>query len=80
MDRRSAGSEFDSYSYFGEGQVADNGFAVLVPMRRGRGLSEGVYGEATYGTSRTGQIIDVCQSINETIGTSRPHFVGRTRR
>jgi dienelactone hydrolase len=59
---------FDSYSYFSEARwLLDNGFAVLVPMRRGRGLSEGVYGEATYGTSRTGQIIDVCQSINEAI-------------
>jgi dienelactone hydrolase len=63
------GSErFDSYSHFSEARwLLDKGFAVLVPMRRGRGLSEGVYGEATYGTSRTGQIIDVSQSINEAI-------------
>lgn len=59
---------FDSYSHFSEARwLLDKGFAVLVPMRRGRGLSEGVYGEATYGTSRTGQIIDVSQSINEAI-------------
>jgi dienelactone hydrolase len=58
----------DSYSHFGEARwLLDNGFAVLVPMRRGRGLSEGVYGEATYVTSRTGQTIDVSRSINEGI-------------
>ena len=58
----------DSYSHFGEARwLLDKGFAVLVPMRRGRGLSEGVYGEATYVTSRTGQIIDVSQSINEAV-------------
>lgn len=58
----------NSYLYFREAHwLLDKGFAVLVPMRRGRGLSEGTYGEATYGTSRSGQIVDVAQGIEEAI-------------
>jgi len=61
-------NRLESYSHFGEARwLLDKGFTVLVPMRRGRGLSEGVYGEDTYGTSHTGEIIDVSQSINEAI-------------
>lgn len=58
----------NSYSHLGEARwLLDRGFAVLVPMRRGRGLSEGTYGEATYDTSHSGQIIDVSQGIEEAI-------------
>src|SRR5262249_21541955 len=35
-------NRLDSYSHFGEARwLLDKGFTVLVPMRRGRGLSEG---------------------------------------
>jgi dienelactone hydrolase len=58
----------NSSSHFGEARwLLNKGYAVLVPMRRGRGLSEGVYGEATYGTAHSGQIIDVSQSVNEAV-------------
>src|SRR5262249_44701639 len=42
----------DSFSLLGEARgLLEKGFRVLVPRRGGGGLSEGVYGENTYGTS-----------------------------
>ncbi len=57
-----------SHSYFDEALwLLDKGFAVLVPMRRGRGQSEGVYGEDTYVHDRTGTITDVSRGVDEAV-------------
>jgi dienelactone hydrolase len=47
--------------------LRDKGFAVLVLMRRGRGKSEGVYGEGDYGRDHEGTITDCSKGIGEGI-------------
>ena len=53
-----------SYSFLREARwLVAHGYAVIVPMRRGRGGSEGVYGEGTYTYDRRGWVIDYAQSV-----------------
>ena len=47
--------------------LMSNGYHVLVPMRRGRGLSQGEYGEDNYGRDASGTIIDVSAGVNEAV-------------
>jgi dienelactone hydrolase len=57
-----------SFSYFDLGSwLSDKGYAVLVLMRRGRGLSEGEYGEDFYNTDRNGNVIDALQGLGEAV-------------
>jgi dienelactone hydrolase len=57
-----------TFSYFDLGRwLSDKGFAVLVLMRRGRGTSEGAYGEDFYNTDRNGNVIDALQGIGEAV-------------
>ena len=60
--------QLNSYGFAGEARwLLDHGFAVVVPMRRGRGQSEGVTGESNYRYGRTGQIADIGPGIDEAI-------------
>jgi dienelactone hydrolase len=57
-----------SFSFWTEAHwLRDKGFAVLVLMRRGRGKSEGIYGEDDYGRDHDGNIIDCSKGITEGI-------------
>jgi dienelactone hydrolase len=57
-----------SFSYSDTARVLrDNGYAVLVFMRRGRGTSDGVYGEEFYNTDRNGNVIDFAQGLREAV-------------
>jgi dienelactone hydrolase len=47
--------------------LRDKGFAVLALMRRGRGRSEGIYGEDDYGRDHEGDIIDCSKGIGQGI-------------
>jgi dienelactone hydrolase len=47
--------------------LLSHGFAVLVPMRRGRGRSGGIYGEATYDRDHAGQVTRISQSVDEAV-------------
>jgi dienelactone hydrolase len=47
--------------------LRDNGFAVLVPMRRGWGRSEGINGEQDFGRDHEGHLIDVSAGIAEAV-------------
>ena len=58
----------NSYSHAGQaGWLLGHGFTVLVPMRRGRGLSEGQLGEDTYERAHSGQIIGIGGGIAEAV-------------
>ncbi|MFM9943369.1 MAG: dienelactone hydrolase family protein [Hyphomicrobiaceae bacterium] len=60
--------QLNSYGHLGEARwLLGHGFAVLVPMRRGRGQSEGVSGEGTYSHAHSGQIIAVGRGVDEGI-------------
>jgi dienelactone hydrolase len=57
-----------SFSYYDTARfLRDNGYAVLVLMRRGRGTSDGVYGEEFYNTDRNGNVIDAAQGLREAV-------------
>jgi dienelactone hydrolase len=45
----------------------DKGFAVLALMRRGRGRSEGINGEETFGRDHDGGLIDVSAGVAEAV-------------
>ncbi|MBR0848669.1 alpha/beta hydrolase [Bradyrhizobium diazoefficiens] len=45
----------------------DNGFAVLALMRRGRGSSEGINGEETFGRAHDGSLVDVSAGVAEAV-------------
>ena len=47
--------------------LRDNGFAVLVLMRRGRGSSEGINGEENFGRDHDGSLIDVSAGVAEAV-------------
>jgi dienelactone hydrolase len=58
--------QLKSFSFYAEARwLLEKGYAVLVLMRRGRGQSEGVYGEDTYAYDRSGRIIDTTSGIME---------------
>src|SRR5205085_7516978 len=44
-----------------------HGYAVIVVMRRGRGQSEGTYGEDSYTYDRRGWVIDYAQSVTAAV-------------
>jgi dienelactone hydrolase len=69
-----------SHSYLDEALwLREKGFAVLVPMRRGRGQSDGVYGEDTYVHDRTGTITDLSRGVEEAVEDLESAIVhGRT--
>jgi dienelactone hydrolase len=53
-----------SYSFLPQAHwLVAHGYAVVVPMRRGRGQSEGVYGESNYTYDRRGYVTDYAQSV-----------------
>jgi dienelactone hydrolase len=57
-----------SYSFFREARwLVAHGYAVVVLMRRGRGQSEGVYGEDDYSYDRRGWVTDYSQSVAEAV-------------
>lgn len=57
-----------SFSYYDMARwLNESGYAVLVLMRRGRGLSEGEYGEDFYNTDRNGNVIDMAQGLREAV-------------
>jgi dienelactone hydrolase len=57
-----------SYGFFREARwLVAHGYAVVVPMRRGRGQSEGTYGEGNYTYDRRGWVTDYSQSIAEAV-------------
>jgi dienelactone hydrolase len=57
-----------SHSYLDEALwLLDKGYAVLVPMRRGRGQSDGVYGEDTYVHDRMGAVADVSLGVHQAV-------------
>lgn len=61
-------NQLRSWSFSTEAHwLRDNGFAVLVLMRRGRGSSEGVNGEETFGRDHDGSLIDVSAGVTEAV-------------
>jgi dienelactone hydrolase len=57
-----------SFSYYDTARfLTDSGYAVLVLMRRGRGTSDGAYGEEFYNTDRNGNVIDVAQGLRDAV-------------
>lgn len=47
--------------------LRDNGFAVLVLMRRGRGQSEGINGEEDFGRNHAGELTDVSFGLAQAV-------------
>ncbi len=61
-------NQLRSWSFSTEAHwLRDNGFAVLVLMRRGRGSSEGINGEETFGRDHDGGLIDVSAGVAEAV-------------
>jgi dienelactone hydrolase len=61
-------NQLRSWSFSTEAHwLRDNGFAVLVLMRRGRGRSEGINGEENFGRDHNGGLIDVSAGIAEAV-------------
>ncbi|WP_246773975.1 alpha/beta hydrolase family protein [Bradyrhizobium diazoefficiens] len=61
-------NQLRSWSFSTEAHwLRDNGFAVLVLMRRGRGSSEGINGEETFGRDHDGSLIDVSAGVAEAV-------------
>lgn len=61
-------NQLRSWSFSTEAHwLRDNGFAVLALMRRGRGSSEGINGEETFGRDHDGSLIDVSAGVAEAI-------------
>jgi dienelactone hydrolase len=57
-----------SFSYFREAHwLLERGYAVMVLMRRGRGQSEGTYGEDNYIYDRRGWVTDCTQGLAEAV-------------
>lgn len=57
-----------SFSYFRDARwLVERGYTVLGLMRRGRGRSEGIYGEDTYVHDRRGWVIDTTQGLAEAV-------------
>jgi dienelactone hydrolase len=61
-------NQLRSWSFSTEAHwLSDNGFAVLVLMRRGRGRSEGVNGEEDFGRDHDGGLVDVSAGIAQAV-------------
>ncbi|MCP3385270.1 alpha/beta hydrolase [Bradyrhizobium sp. CCGUVB4N] len=61
-------NQLRSWSFSTEAHwLRDNGFAVLALMRRGRGSSEGINGEETFGRDHDGSLIDVSAGVAEAV-------------
>ncbi|TYL77223.1 alpha/beta hydrolase family protein [Bradyrhizobium cytisi] len=61
-------NQLRSWSFSTEAHwLRDNGFAVLVLMRRGRGSSEGINGEETFGRDHDGSLTDVSAGVAEAV-------------
>ncbi len=61
-------NQLRSWSFSTEAHwLRDNGFAVLALMRRGRGSSEGINGEETFGRDHGGSLIDVSSGVAEAV-------------
>lgn len=61
-------NQLRSWSFSTEAHwLRDNGFAVLVLMRRGRGSSEGLNGEENFGRAHDGSLIDVSAGVAEAV-------------
>ncbi|TGN88169.1 hypothetical protein EOW77_0015080 [Bradyrhizobium yuanmingense] len=61
-------NQLRSWSFSTEAHwLRDNGFAVLALMRRGRGSSEGINGEETFGRDHDGSLIDVSSGVAEAV-------------
>ena len=61
-------NQLRSWSFSTEAHwLRDNGFAVLVLMRRGRGSSEGINGEEDFGRDHDGGLIDVSAGVAEAV-------------
>jgi dienelactone hydrolase len=61
-------NQLRSWSFSTEAHwLRDNGFAVLVLMRRGRGSSEGINGEEDFGRDHEGGLIDVSSGVAQAV-------------
>ncbi|WP_061027233.1 alpha/beta hydrolase [Bradyrhizobium sp. CCH5-F6] len=61
-------NQLRSWSFSTEAHwLHDNGFAMLALMRRGRGSSEGINGEETFGRANDGSLIDVSAGVAEAV-------------
>jgi dienelactone hydrolase len=61
-------NQLRSWSFSTEAHwLRDNGFAVLVLMRRGRGSSEGINGEEDFGRDHDGGLIDVSAGVAQAV-------------
>jgi dienelactone hydrolase len=61
-------NQLRSWSFSTEAHwLRDNGFAVLVLMRRGRGQSEGINGEENFGRNHKGELTDVSFGIAQAV-------------
>lgn len=61
-------NQLRSWSFSTEARwLRDNGFAVLVLMRRGRGTSEGINGEEDFGRDHDGGLNDVSAGVAEAV-------------
>ena len=61
-------NQLRSWSFSTEARwLRDNGFAVLVLMRRGRGRSEGINGEEDFGRDHEGGLIDVSAGVAQAV-------------
>jgi dienelactone hydrolase len=61
-------NQLRSWSFSTEAHwLHDNGFAVLTLMRRGRGMSEGVNGEETFGRAHDGSLIDISAGVAQAV-------------
>ena len=61
-------NQLRSWSFSTEAHwLRDNGFAVLVLMRRGRGKSEGINGEEDFGREHDGGLIDVSSGVAQAV-------------
>ncbi|CAN5324337.1 hypothetical protein BH11PSE4_BH11PSE4_34540 [soil metagenome] len=75
-------NQLRSWSFSTEAHwLRNRGFAVLALMRRGRGTSEGINGEETFGRAHDGSLVDVSAGVAEAVadldsaiayGRSRP--------
>jgi len=61
-------NQLRSWSFSTEAHwLSDNGFAVLVLMRRGRGRSEGINGEEDFGRDHDGGLVDVSSGVAQAV-------------
>ncbi|MFO1111993.1 MAG: alpha/beta hydrolase [Bradyrhizobium sp.] len=61
-------NQLRSWSFSTEAHwLRDNGFAVLVLMRRGRGRSEGINGEENFGRNHAGELTDVSFGVAQAV-------------